>query len=117
MEKFYLCELRILMETTTQSDTFNKNDKQVYFNQCKGIIRELNDGDRFCSITLDVGHEGVRQANFVMKKKTFDDIKSAYAIKDRVNIKFYITSKFKNGRWYTTANLLEIQKTVDEQKK
>ena len=27
---------------------FNKNDKQQHFNQIKGIITELNEGDTWC---------------------------------------------------------------------
>ena len=31
-----------------------KNDKQIFFNQVKGYISELNKSDIYCSITLDL---------------------------------------------------------------
>ena len=49
-----------------------KNDKQLYFNQIKGDIIELNDGEQYCSITLSVGHDNTRNVNLVMKKKQYD---------------------------------------------
>ena len=56
-------------------DDFNRNDKQLNFNKIKGSIVELNDGEKFCSLTLDVGHENIRQVNLVVKKVFFDTIK------------------------------------------
>lgn len=92
-------------------DDFNRNEKQVYFNQVKGRITELNDGDRFCSITLDVGHENVRQVNFIVKKIAFDTVKMNYNVGEYVSVKYYPVSRLKNGRWYTMCNLLDISKT------
>lgn len=93
-----------------ENASFNKNEKQMHFNQVKGIISELNDGERFCSLTLDVGHENVRQVNLVMKKPQFDVIKKSFALKDKVCVRYYITSRNKNSRWYTMANVLEVNK-------
>jgi hypothetical protein len=87
----------------------NKNEKQLNFNNIKGIITELNDGDKFCSITLNVGHENVRDANLVMKKTQFEEIKSKFNIGDKVFAKYYLTSHFKNGRWYTMAKTLSVE--------
>lgn len=89
-------------------NSFNKNDRQHYFNQVRGIITEFNDGDSFCSLTLNVGHENTRFVNLVSKKNEFDKIKSKYNIGDKVTIRFYLTSKNKFGRWYTTPNILEV---------
>ena len=91
-------------------DSFNKNDRQVYFNQVKGTLAELNNGDRFCSITLNVGHESKRQVNFVTKKPQYDKIVEAFKIGDKLAVKFYVTSVKKNGRWYTMANALSVDK-------
>ncbi len=96
---------------TSPIESFNRNDKQVFFNQIKGVLSEMIDHEKFCNITLDVGHEGVRQVNFVVKKSMFDSIKEIYSIKDKVAVHFYVSSKFKAGRWYTCANLLEIHKS------
>ena len=91
-------------------DEFNRNEKQLNFNNIKGIIAQLNDGDRFCSITLDVGHENIRQVNLVIKKINFDPIASKFKVGEKVFIKFYLTSRFKNERWYTMANVLTAEK-------
>jgi len=85
-----------------------KTDKQVYFNQVKGVIDELNDSDTFCNITLSVGHNTTRQVNLVAKKELFQDICTKYKIGEWVGFKFFISSRFKHGRWYTMANILEV---------
>ena len=91
-----------------ETETFNKNDKQLHFNQVKGKITELNDGDRFCSVTIDLGHENIRQANICMKKARFDTISSRFKLGDKVCVRYYLTSRKKNERWYTMANLLAM---------
>lgn len=87
-----------------------KNDKQLYFNQIKGTLTELNDGEKYCSITLSVGHDNRRTVNLVMKKKQFDllVIEKGLDLKDKVSARFYVSSRFKNGRWYTMANTLDV---------
>ena len=89
----------------------NKNDKQVFFAQIRGILAQMNDHEKFCNITLDCGHESIRQVNLVLKKSVFDALKEVYSIGDKVMCRYYLTSKFKNGRWYTCANLLEMHKS------
>lgn len=32
---------------------------------------------------------------------------------DKVFIKYYLTSRFKNGRWYTMANVLSVENQFD----
>ena len=90
--------------------TYIKNDKQLYFNQIKGSLIELNDGEKYCSITLSVGHDNRRTVNLVMKKKQFDLLVVAQGldIQDKVSARFYVSSRFKNGRWYTMANTLDV---------
>jgi len=92
---------------------FNKNDKQHHFNQIKGIIREINEGDKFCNFTLDVGHENIRQVNLVTKKSQFTTVLNGNKIGDKVSARFYITSRKKDERWYTTANVLAFEKSTD----
>lgn len=87
-----------------------KNDKQIYFNQVKGIIDEINLGDNFCNLTLKVGHDNARFCNFVMKTPHFELLKDKIALNDKVSIRFYINSRKKFDRWYTTANVLDIHK-------
>ena len=86
----------------------NKNDKQLYFNQIKGVVSELNDGDKFCNMTLKVGHENTRLVNLSMRKEFFDEMCKVRKIGDKVTARFYLTSHNKNGRWYTTATVLEV---------
>lgn len=90
-------------------EEFNKNERQVYFNQVKGVVDEITDGDKFCGITIKVGHESTRHVNFVMKKSYFDSITNLIQIGNKVAVKYYPTSKFKNTRWYTMLNVLEIK--------
>lgn len=89
---------------------FNKNEKQLYFNQIKGKITELNDGDKFCSITLSVGHENVRDVNFIVKKIAFDNIKNNFNVGEKVSVQYYPVSRKKLERWYSMNNLLDIVK-------
>ncbi len=92
-----------------KSEILNKNEKQLNFNNIKGIIIELNDGEKFCSITINVGHENIRQVNLVMKKTQFEEIKSKFKVGEKVFTKYYITSHFKNNRWYTMAKVLSVE--------
>lgn len=87
-----------------------KNDKQIFYNQIKGIIEELNDGDEFCSITLKIGHENSRNVNLTTKKDNFKTILENHKIGDKVCVIFYISSRKKHERWYTTATILDVNK-------
>jgi hypothetical protein len=87
-----------------------KNDKQIYFNQVKGNINEINLADDFCNITLKVGHDNNRFCNFVMKTNHYEKFKDIIAIDQKVSVRFYINSRKKFDRWYTTANILDIHK-------
>lgn len=92
------------------SELLIKNERQVLFNQIKGELEEINEGDVFCNITLKVGHENPRQVNLTLKRTQFDEISNAYKIGDKVACRFYISSRKKHERWYTTASVLDIRK-------
>ena len=85
-----------------------KSDKQIYFNQVKGVISEFNDSDTFCNITLSVGHERPRTVNLIAKKELFNEIRNNYELGSFIGFKFFLSSRFKHGRWYTMANILEV---------
>lgn len=103
-QKFiFVCVINNFMED------FNKNDKQHNFCQIKGKIIEINDGDKFGSITLEVGHEKTRSVNIILKKQMIESTLAAFDIGNKVRIGFYISSKFKEGRWRTMANALFIE--------
>jgi hypothetical protein len=87
-----------------------KNEKQVFFNQIRGEVCELNVDDKFSNVVLSLGHENVRQASFVTKTELFNEFKNDINIGDKVMIRFYISSRKKHDRWYTTASILDIQK-------
>jgi hypothetical protein len=88
----------------------NRNDKQIYFNQVKGVITEINEGEIFCSLTLSVGHEKKRFVNFVFKRDMLDDIKANVEINDKVCVKYYLASYNKFDKWKTLAHLLFVDK-------
>lgn len=91
---------------------FNRNEKQLFFNQIKGTIHEIIVDGNWCSFTLNVGHESVRYVNLSMKKALYDEVKNDYQIGDKVSVRFYLTSRFKNERWYTVANILQIESVI-----
>jgi len=94
-------------------DTLIKTDKQQYFNQVRGIIEEINEGDEYCNITLKVGHENSRHVNLTMKRIQFDEIAKNCVLGEKISARFYISSRKKYDRWYTTASLLDIRKEYD----
>jgi hypothetical protein len=93
-------------------NTIIKNDKQIFFNQVKGIIEEMNTADDFCNIVLKVGHDNTRNISFVTKKQRFDELSDDFELNDKVVIKYYLSSRKKHDRWYTTATILDIQKDL-----
>lgn len=105
------------MQSNEYDMPFNKNDRQFHFNRIKGEVCEINTPnentteDTWCSVTLQVGHESQRQVNFSLKKPQLEElISDGFKIGVKVSILFYLTSRFKNGRWYTTANVLQVDK-------
>ena len=90
----------------------NKNDTQTLFNQVKGIVIEVNEPvNNFGSITLEVGKKTKRNINFICKANTLISLKEkGVGLGNLTMVTFYIASKFKNGRWYTIANVLEVNK-------
>ena len=92
-------------------EQFNRNEKQLNFNQIKGVLSEKNDGEKFCNITIKCGHENVREINLVIKKENYDKICGDKQLGDKVNIKFYLSSRRREkGGWYTMANVLTLEK-------
>ena len=96
------------MENTNETLPFNRNDKQHTFNQIKGVIDEVNVGETWCSFTLKVGHESQRFINLSVKKSQYDVLINKYPIGTKVIVMFYLTSRYKNERWYTSANILQM---------
>ena len=91
-----------------------KNDRQLYFNQVKGKITELNEDTDFCSITVSVGHENPRDVNLSLKKAHYNNIASNLNLGDKILARFYVVSRKKAERWYTSANLLDVQKITEQ---
>jgi hypothetical protein len=90
--------------------TENKNDRQFNFNQIRGIIKEISGSEElYPNLTIEVGHENKRLVNFLFKRVDYKRIVDNYALNSLVIIKFYIASRKKNDRWYTSANILAIE--------
>lgn len=88
----------------------NKNEKQLNFNQIKGIVTEINAGEIFSSLTLSVGHETKRYINVVFKSTLLESITEKIKNEDKVIVKFYLASYNKFEKWKTLAHLLFIDK-------
>ncbi len=91
-------------------DFNNKSEKQQVFSEIRGVITQLNDGENFCSVTIEVGHENTRSVNLICKKTQFDQINQAHKIGEKVFVRYFLSSRFKNERWYTMANILAVHK-------
>lgn len=90
-------------------DIVIKNDKQVFFNQIRGTICEINIEEKFSNVVLQLGHENTRNASFVIKTDIFKQYENKLKLGDKITIRFYISSRKKHDRWYTTATILDIQ--------
>jgi hypothetical protein len=91
---------------------FNKNGKQLFFNKIIGLIHEIENDERFSNLTLKIGHENKRFASFCMKTDLFLELIKGYLIGEKVVVTYYLSSNKKNNRWYTTATLLTIERTI-----
>jgi hypothetical protein len=91
-------------------DDFNRNEKQQFFSTIKGVLKETQTGDKFSSITLEVGHERPRLVNLVMKNTLLDKVKQDLILESKLSIAYYITSRKTADRWSTMANILTIRK-------
>lgn len=92
---------------------FNKNDKQLYFNQIRGELVEKNKLDKYCYIVLQVGHENKRHICFNIKKEFYDELLLDKNIGDKVSVRFYLKSiKLETG-WITKANVITIEINKD----
>jgi len=88
---------------------FNKNERQMSFNELKGVIHQIVDDEHYPHIILEIGHEKKRFVDIRVEKNKFNQIvEQGYSVGQSVCIMFYINSKEKDGRWYTTANLIGI---------
>jgi hypothetical protein len=87
-----------------------KNNNQLFFNQVKGKIVEINKDENFSNIVLEVGHENCRNVCFISKTHLFENLIKDIEINDKVSVRYYLSSRKKHDRWYTTATILQIFK-------
>lgn len=85
-----------------------QDNGQQAFNQIKGKLHEIGTDSKFPSITLEVGNKRQRLVNIVLKPDLFELVKSTYKIGDKIGVKFFVSSRYKHGRYYTMANALEV---------
>jgi len=88
---------------------FQSNSKQQKFNEIRGCIAEINDHEKYCSLTILCGHENPRSVNISVKKSAFEPIKYKHKIGDVVVCSFYVVSNKRNERWFTSINLINIE--------
>jgi len=91
-----------------------KHDRQIYFNRVKGVLVEVDKGEEFSSITLKVGHSNTRHVNLCFKKVYELDFLDNLIQGQNYSASFYVSSNKKNGRWYTNATLLKIERVVED---
>ena len=82
--------------------------KQVYFNQVKGVIIEVNNTTKFPSVVITAGHENKRSINISFKPEVIKEVVKNYKLGDYIAVKFFVSSRFKHNRWYTMINALEV---------
>lgn len=87
---------------------FNNNPKQKTFNEISGCITDFINGEKYCSLTLSVGHENLRLVNLSVKKELFSKIESIHKIGDMVTCLFFLSSNRKGEKWFTNANILDV---------
>jgi predicted adenine nucleotide alpha hydrolase (AANH) superfamily ATPase len=89
------------------------HDKQKNYNNIKGEIVEINTNPEspYWSVTFSLGHDKKRVLNLSNKSSIVQQILegSKAKIGDRVTALFFVSSSFKNDKYYTTANLLGIE--------
>ncbi len=84
---------------------------QSVFNEIKGRIIELNKNTHFSNITLSVGKHNSRNVNLVCNTNLYNTlIENKFNLNDKVKVRFFLSSSKKHERWYTNANILEINK-------
>ena len=105
---YFKFDKKIRMELC--ENKFNKNKLQLFFNQIKGKIVEINFDDKYSNITIQVGHSNPRLVNLVAKTINFREIVKDLKKDDNIVAKFYISSKKNKERYYTTATILDAEK-------
>ena len=91
--------------------------KQVYYNRIKGRIAEINNTKDFPSVTLKVGHAKTRHINVLFKPAQIENLNLNYNVNDDICLSFFVSSRFKHGRWYTMCNCIEIVETENAPQK
>ena len=74
---------------------FSKNQMQLYFNQIRGKIIEINFDEIYSNVSISVGHNNSRLVNFVAKSPLFKKLIENFGIGDKVSAKFYLSSNKK----------------------
>lgn len=90
------------------TEEFNRNEKQKFFNVIKGTLKEFNKGEKFSNFTLEVGHERVRPVNLVFNNSFLPKYEHLMINDSKLSVAFYITSKKLSDKWITMANVLNI---------
>jgi hypothetical protein len=87
-------------------------DNQSKFNEIKGKVIEINYGEEYSSVTLEVGHVNLRNVNLSCKTLLFKPMIEDSKVQcfDNVAVQFYVSSNKKFDRWYSNITMLSINK-------
>ncbi len=92
---------------------FNKNEKQLHFNQIKGELVEMEKNEKYAYILLNVGHENKRLVFLNVKLEFYDALVKDKNIGDKVAVRFYLKSVKRKETWITKANVITIELNQD----
>lgn len=84
---------------------------QKTFNEIIGRIYEIIHGDSFSTVVLHVGKTNPRTVALSCKNELFSELckNSPVNLNQLVKMKFYISSREANGRYYTNAHFIQIE--------
>lgn len=91
-------------------DFENRNEKQTRFAEIRGAVSEFNQNGEYCSLTLLVGHEKLRNVNIVTRIKEFTAIREKFNLGDMIVCRYYPSSVKKKDKWFTHLILLSVDR-------
>jgi len=86
-------------------------NSQKQFNEIIGRIYEIIHSEKFTTLVLHCGKTNPRTVALSCKNEMFIDLcsKTPIGVNQLVKLKFYISSREANGRYYTNAHFIEIE--------
>ena len=84
--------------------------EQKTFNELIGRLYDIIHGENYTTVVLHVGKSNPRIVALAAKNEAFEQMckQNPININQVVKVKFYISSREANNRYYTNAHILEI---------